>query len=80
VYFKHKGMNHFKKLLIFYDNMRMEKKSVILMIREKDTENAEGQIVTYPKVMNNVASLATPQHQTIEYRLVGGANYCHIFE
>jgi len=58
----------------------MEKKSVILMIREKDTENAEGQIVTHPKVMNNVASLATPQHQTIEYHLVGGANYCHIFE
>ena len=33
-----------------------------------------------PKVMRNVAYLATLQHQTIEYRLVGGVNYCHSFE
>ena len=33
-----------------------------------------------PKVMSNVAQLATLQHQMIEYRLVGDANYCHIFE
>jgi hypothetical protein len=30
------------------------------------------------KVMSNVAQLATLQYQTIEYRLVGGAKYCHI--
>ena len=35
-------MNYLKKLLIFYDNIRMEIKSVILIIKEKDTENAEG--------------------------------------
>ena len=33
-----------------------------------------------PKVMINVAQLATLQHQTIEDRLVDDANYCHIFE
>jgi hypothetical protein len=32
------------------------------------------------KVMSNVAYLATLQHKAIEYRLVGGANYFHIFE
>ena len=33
-----------------------------------------------PKVTSNVAKWATLQHQTIEYRLVGDANYCRIFE
>ena len=32
------------------------------------------------KVMSNVVQLATLQHQTTEYRLVGSTNYCHIFE
>ena len=36
------GMNHLKKLLIFYDNIRMKIKSVILIVKEKDTENGEG--------------------------------------
>jgi len=33
-----------------------------------------------PKVMSTVTQLATLQHQTIEYCLVGGASCCHIFE
>jgi len=34
-------MNHLKKLIFFYDNIRMEIKSVILIKREKDIENVK---------------------------------------
>jgi hypothetical protein len=47
-------------------------------MREKPTNTSITKVI--PKVMSDVAWLATLQNQMIEYRLVGGANFCHVFE